>query len=603
MRLLPAVLVGLLLLAGCASHAPAAPPPTDKAQLPANAPLTAWLHDLSPKDKGIKFANAKIEHYRVPAEEGVALDTWVALPPGPGPFPLILTLTPYYAGGAPTTLGRLGDEFLARGYAVGKSTVRGTGMSGGCFEQGSEKEGRDSAGVVEYLAAQPWSNGNVGMIGVSYEGTTPGETWIEAPPHLKTIVPIAGITDFYKYNFVNGVPIFIQGYGFNTYYWADEDVLFNDGPPGDPTDVPGVVQSASGLACPDQADVQQGGVSSTADGNKDAYWQSRDFVARLDQRIAAGKTPTASVFYVHGLQDWNVKDHMEEGWLDALRATHVPLKVLLGQWPHAWPQSTNPSMECKPTSADPVAACRNDWWNATLVAWFDQFLKNKDTGILDAPPVQVEDDAGVWRNEASWPPADGQWNVLHPTADGSLGLPMGSGSADYSDAGGDLGAADFVGVGTPASGALPAEARFTSAPVAVDLHIAGSPQFVGNVTSAGPRASLVLTLAEQRPDGSLRPFNFGALSLNHAAGLESGNPDIAGLRQAVRVPFFFQDDVVHAGSRIVLIAAGNVVAGDQPAPGLQPVSAGGRITIDLGGASLLLPIDPGIVPEARQPFD
>ena len=113
----------------------------------------------------------------------------------------------------------------------------------------------------------------------------------------------------------------------------------------------------------------------------------------------------------------------------------------------------------------------------------------------------------------------------------------------------------------------------------------------------------MLTLAEERPDGSLRAFDFAALSLNHAGGLEAGNPDISGLRQHVSVRFFPQDDVVHAGSRVVLIAAGTLVAGNEPAPSLQPIPGAGTITLDLAGALLDLPVDPTTVAEDPQPFD
>jgi hypothetical protein len=57
------------------------------------------------------------------------------------------------------------------------------------------------------------------------------------------------------------------------------------------------------------------------------------------------------------------------------------------------------------------------------------------------------------------------------------------------------------------------------------------------------------------------------------------------------VNFYPQDDVIRAGSRIVLIAAGNLVPNGQPGPPLQPVSDGSTITIDLAGAKLTLPID------------
>jgi len=585
-------LLTAVVLAGCAK-APAPEPTGSLAELTASSPLSAYLHDLSPLDPAIKFASAKLEHDRIAASDGVALDTWIAIPPGAGPFPLILTITPYYSGGAPASLGRLGDDFLARGYAVGVSTVRGTGLSGGCFEQGSVQEGKDNAAVVEALAAKPWSNGNVGLIGVSYEGTTPAETWIESPPHLKTIVPIAGITDFYKYNFVNGVPILIQGYGFNAYYWAQEDLLWDSNAPGDPQDTGSILDSITGAPCPEQASVQQGGATSSLDGDKNAYWQSRDFVARLADRVKAGHTPTASVLYVHGLQDWNVKEHMEEGWLPAIAQTGVPFKMLFGQWPHAWPDSTNPKTLCKVLDGK-GSACRDDWWNGTLVAWFDQFLKGRDTGILAAPKVQVQDDDGIWRHEASFPPTE-DTNATFWLSDGHLG-PPGSGSGSFQDAG----TSTLVANGAP--GTVAQHLVFLSGPLDADLNVAGTPRFVANVTAQGPRASLILTLAEVDENGAFRAVNFAAQSLNHVRSLEAGEPDVHGKTESVDVRFFLQDDVLHKGHRIALIASTNTEADGQPGPSLQPISAGGPIVIRYAGAKLVLPVDPTVVPESPQPF-
>ncbi len=124
--------------------------------------------------------------------------------------------------------------------------------------------------------------------------------------------------------------------------------------------------------------------------------------------------------------------------------------------------------------------------------------------------------------------------------------------------------------------------------------------FRANVTAEGARAALILTLAEELPDGTLRSFNFAAQSLNHVRSLAAGDEDISGKEQLVEVRFFPQDDVVHEGNRIVLIASGNTIGG--PGPSLQPVSDGGFITLDLHGAWLDIPVDHGRVVEEPQPY-
>ncbi len=585
-----------LVLSGCAS-APVASPEVVVEEPPlTTAPVLSYLHNVSQVIEGITTVT---QNFRTPITELMELDTWIIRPVLDEPVPLVLEVTPYYGGGEPASLGRVGAELVARGYAVGVSSVRGTGNSGGCFTQGGEQEAKDTASVIEHLASQEWSNGNVGLMGVSYPGTTPQDVWVEAPPALKTIVPISGISDLYKYNFVNGVPINVQGFGFNAYYWALVGIgapPFGGTSPTEPQQVPGAV---AGEACPDQVDVQEGGASSTADGNKDAYWQERDFHAEL--RDSWEKNPErASVFYVHGLQDWNVKPHMMEDWLPAVQETGVPYKILLGQWGHAWPASTSTTALCEYNNeTERGASCRADWWSHVMVAWFDQFLKGIDTGILDAPPVQVQDDDGVWHHEKHFPPQDVAWHRFGLHEDGALRMDSsGSGIARYHDRQGGA-TAPLSAIDAPL---MPSADRvlWRSEELTSNWTISGLPVFHANVTAEGQRASLILTLAEELPNGALRSFNFAAMSLNHVKDLARGDTNVAGERQEVDVRFFPQMDVVHEGSRIVLIASGNTVG--NPGPSLQPVSDGGFINIDMDGAWLDLPVDHDLVVETPQPY-
>jgi X-Pro dipeptidyl-peptidase len=538
--------------------------------------VTSYLHDVSEPIPGVTTQNAILEHHRIPAPDGALLDAWVLRPNISDPAPVILEVTPYYGGGSPMdpdnvlagNFRNVSGQFVPRGYAVAIASVRGTGNSEGCFSMGSPAEAKDTAAIVGWYASRVWSNGKVGMMGVSYPGTTPQDVWVEAPPGLATIVPISGISDLYKYNFVNGVHINPQGFAFNTYYWGTVGLSpagINGGNQlRDPVNVPGAIV---GEVCPDQFWVQEAQLSSAVDGNKDGYWQLRDFLAELRQ---SPDKQRASVFYIHGLQDWNVKPHNIEDWLPAVQATGVPFKAWLGQWGHAYPD-------------------RPDWWTVAT-AWFDQFLKGRNTGILDAPAVQVKDDDGLWRHEKEWPPRRVKATTLHPRADGTLQASAGTGSVTYHDSN---------GLSLPVDTSLitgPDRVVFVSEPLEKDLHLSGLPRFEADVTASGDRASLILTLAERTPDGD-RAFNYAAISLNHVRSLASGAVSVAGVRQQVGVNFFPQDDVIHAGNRIVLIAAGNTVPGGQPGPSLQPVSTGSEITIDLGGAKLILPVDRTLVYE------
>jgi hypothetical protein len=113
----------------------------------------------------------------------------------------ILTLSPY------SVLGRNGDakSYVPRGYARMHADVVGTGNSGGCYDYGGKREIETGHDLVEWIAAQPWSRGRVGMTGGSYDGTTATATAISKPKGLATIVPEVAISRWYDYAYSGGM--------------------------------------------------------------------------------------------------------------------------------------------------------------------------------------------------------------------------------------------------------------------------------------------------------------------------------------------------------------------------------------------------------------
>jgi putative CocE/NonD family hydrolase len=124
---------------------------------------------------------------KIPLRDGVRLNATVFKPAGQQePLPVIFTLTPYNSD----TYYPRARYFAQNGYVYALVDVRGRGNSEGRFVP-FENEGRDGHDVVEWLAAQPWSNGKVGMWGGSYAGYDQWATLQNSPPHLATIVPAA----------------------------------------------------------------------------------------------------------------------------------------------------------------------------------------------------------------------------------------------------------------------------------------------------------------------------------------------------------------------------------------------------------------------------
>jgi len=144
-------------------------------------PAAAFAQDLTP-------ANEPTPQYDVPVEmrDGVVLRADVWLPPGRGKFPTLVYRTPYDRKRSEEDA--VVKAALARGYAVVLQDVRGRYGSEGNYVP-YRREGEDGYDTIEWAAAQPWSNGAIGTWGLSYPGAVQWLAAVEAPPHLKAMVP------------------------------------------------------------------------------------------------------------------------------------------------------------------------------------------------------------------------------------------------------------------------------------------------------------------------------------------------------------------------------------------------------------------------------
>lgn len=137
----------------------------------------------------------------VPMRDGVQLATNIYLPEGAGPWPIVLTRTPYNKDGA----DRSAETYTSRGYALVSQDVRGRYASQG-ENRPFETDIEDGYDTVEWLAAQSFSNGKVGIFGTSAPGITSNLAAAAAPPHLTAAyVTVAPDSLFYRSRFVGGV--------------------------------------------------------------------------------------------------------------------------------------------------------------------------------------------------------------------------------------------------------------------------------------------------------------------------------------------------------------------------------------------------------------
>ncbi|HTS07578.1 MAG TPA: CocE/NonD family hydrolase [Candidatus Eisenbacteria bacterium] len=139
----------------------------------------------------------------IPLRDGVQLEAWIFKPSGlQSKAPTVLCLTQYEIDGM--TPGRY---FTERGYVYAQVYVRGRGRSGGeKSENLGLQVGRDGYDVVEWIAAQPWSDGHVVMYGASFFGMTQWRTAAQVPPHLAGIAPYVPIYPGWDVPNTNGIP-------------------------------------------------------------------------------------------------------------------------------------------------------------------------------------------------------------------------------------------------------------------------------------------------------------------------------------------------------------------------------------------------------------
>ncbi|SDF76349.1 X-Pro dipeptidyl-peptidase [Lentzea fradiae] len=374
-------LVAAALLTAATIHTPAS------AAAPAAITETVYVESTTDSDSDGK-------------PDRIATD--VMRPDTGGRVPVVMEASPYYGLGAaaatsltvPRGFGRWYDEyFVPRGYAVVEVEMQGTSRSTGCPTSGGPEDTASVRAVVDWLngrakafyadgreAVASWSTGNVGMLGVSYNGTLPNAAAAANIPGVKTIVPIAAISSWYEYARDQGI-----GYrGWETDY------------PSFLADY--VVSSSQRSKC---RAVLQKLAADDGDESYDytSFWKTRDY------RVGA-KDVTASVFAVHGQADWNVKPSQFGRWWQELSDHGVPRKIWLHRGGHL----------------DPISF-RQAEWQRVMGLWMDHWLKGADNGIMDEPMADVQRPDGSWEQAASWPRPDTSGTTLHfgPAADGMSG--------------------------------------------------------------------------------------------------------------------------------------------------------------------------------------
>jgi len=310
--------------------------------------------------------------------------------------PVIAEVGPYYDDGdvdALTPAERLGrfliENYVPHGFGVAQVSVFGTGESNHCMDLMGTDEQRGIDAAVTWLGTQAWSNGNVGLIGKSYDGSTPWQAATFGNPHLATIVPMSGLIGVHELMWRNG-SMEARGAVMHNGVYGSFGI---DGDADDPDNAcEGYMQGyLNGPAA-----YLTGGMVDYA-GN--TYWTERSFLDRVVENY------NGSIYIIQGMQDWNVDPHMAFPTHQIVTDAGIETKTLAGQWAHDYPdrvsghssQGVGRGQEAYPYTL------RWDWADEMLY-WFNWYLK----GEGEAPElgVEMQDNRGGWRFETAWPSDD-----------------------------------------------------------------------------------------------------------------------------------------------------------------------------------------------------
>jgi X-Pro dipeptidyl-peptidase len=354
------------------------------------------------------------------------------------------------------------NYFVPRGYAYVAVDLAGTNRSTGCGDIGGPAEILGTKAVIDWLngrapatyadgtpaVATSWTNGKVGMIGKSWDGTIANGVAATGVPGLKTIVPISAISSWYDYTRFGGV---LRSPGY-----VDFLAEFVGGRPA------GVCDS---VYATEQA------ASDDSTGNFNAFWADRDY--RLDARHVH-----ASVFVVHGINDQNVTTNQFGEWWNELAARGVPRKIWLHQGSHV----------------DPFDLRRADWVDE-LHRWFDYWLQGLPNGVMSEPQASIEQPSGQWVNQPRWPALGAhQVRVALGNGDGTTGTLGGraDGSRTFIDTPSLTEAHAVADPSTAKGGRL----AFLSAPLTHPVRISGSPSVTLRVQVDKPTTELSVRLVD-----------------------------------------------------------------------------------------------------------
>ena len=321
-----------------------------------------------------------IENTFIPMRDGLRLAAkiWLPIDAEENPMPAILEYLPYRKDDDMAVRDSQNHPYMAgHGYACLRVDMRGSGDSDGILsDEYTEQEHHDALEILEWLERQPWCNGKVGMMGISWGGFNSLQVAALQPKQLKAVVAIGFTDDRYA------TDVHYQGgslLAVDMLPWATLMLAFQALPP-DPR------------FREDWREVWQGRLEKNPafielwlnHQRRDDYWKH----GSICEDYRKVKIP------VYAVSGW--ADSYSDSVLRTLEKLSCPKKALIGPWAHGFPQNAMPRPQIG--------------FLQEILRWWDYWLKDIDTGIMDEPMLQVWMQDSI-KPATYYPERPGRWIV------------------------------------------------------------------------------------------------------------------------------------------------------------------------------------------------
>jgi uncharacterized protein len=350
------------------------------------------------------FAVREIENLWIPMPDGAQLAArmWLPVNAGSQPVPALFEFIPYRkSDGTAIRDAYRAPYYAGHGYAVLRVDMRGSGDSDGVlYDEYTVQEHDDAVACITWIARQPWCDGNVGMMGISWGGFNSLQVAARRPPELKAILVIGFTDDRYAddVHYMGGCVLTSQMLS-----WASVMYAYNALPPD-----PRWVGDRWRVMWFERLEKTPSFVETwLAHQTRDAYWKQ----GSVGEDYGAIQVP------VYAVGGW--ADSYNNSIPRLLAGLSVPRKGLIGPWAHTFPEMGEPG---------PAIGFLQE-----SLRWWDHWLKGIDTGIMDEPMLRtwIQDSVhpasyysqrpGRWVADPSWPSPNIIAGYLYLNSNGATG--------------------------------------------------------------------------------------------------------------------------------------------------------------------------------------